>query len=326
MRERLTAAFDRFIDMQDKTDSEIVQFARDLEIDIAIDLGGYTQDARIEIFAQRIAPIQINYLGYPATSGASFIDYVIGDPVLIPPECERFYSEKIVRMPHSFQVNDTKRAISNKSMSRQTFGLPEHAFVFCCFNNNYKITPAIFDSWMNILSQTDDSVLWLLKNNSLVATNLRKEAEKRGIDADRLIFGGSLPHDEYLARYRHADLFLDTTPFNAGTTASDALWAGLPLITVSGEGFASRMAASLLHAIDLPELVTDTHHAYEALAVELAGNPVRMTEIRQRLAANRTVKPLFDTPLFARHIEAAYTEMHARHLQDLPPDHILVKP
>ena len=323
IRQRLTAAFDKFIDVRAYSDQAVAQLARELEVDIAIDLGGFTENCRTGIFALRAAPVQASYLGYLGTMGAEYMDYLIADDTIVPAEHRKYYSEKIVYLP-SYQANDSKRRISDKIYTRAELGLPRTGFVYCCFNNNYKITPETFSGWMRILQRVEGSVLLLYADNQFAADNLRREAAARGLDAARLIFGERLPVPEYLARYRTADLFLDTLPYNAGTTASDALWAGLPVLTRIGESFAGRVAASLLHAIHLPELITDTQEAYEALAVELATNPQWLAQIREKLARNRLVTPLFDTALFAQHIEAAYLQMYERHHAELPPEHIHV--
>jgi predicted O-linked N-acetylglucosamine transferase (SPINDLY family) len=325
MRARLEAGFDQFIDVWSKSERDIAELARQLEIDIAIDIAGLTGDSRTGIFARRAAPLQVNYLGYPGTMGASYMDYLIADRQLIPEEEKPHYAEHIVYLP-SFQANDSQRAISDKVFSREELGLPQDGFVFCCFNNSYKISPSTFDGWMRILKQVDASVLFLLAENELAATNLIREASQRGVGADRLVFGKRLATTDYLARYRTADLFLDTFPFNAGTTASDALWAGLPVLTVTGEALASRMAASLLSAIELPELITTTQEDYETLAIALALNPERLKAIRQKLERNRRSTLLFDTQSFTRHLEDAYGQMYERYHADLPPEHIYVEP
>jgi predicted O-linked N-acetylglucosamine transferase (SPINDLY family) len=301
-----------------------VNLARDLEVDIAIDLKGFTQFSRTNIFALRSAPIQVNYLGYPGTMGAEFIDYLIADMTLIPERHQRYYTEKIVYLPHTYLVNDSKRHISDKTFTRLEVGLPQEGFVFCCFNKNNKIVPDVFNCWMRVLKQVDGSVLWLFAENAKAASNLRKEAEFRGINPERLIFAKRIPLPDHLARHRLADLFLDTLPYNAHTTASDALWAGLPVLTRIGETFAGRVAASLLNAIGLTELITSTPQAYEALAIELATNPEKLAAIKHKLANNRLTTPLFDTQTFARHIEAAYTMMYERYQANLLPDHIYV--
>lgn len=326
MQGRIIKAFDRFIDVQAKSDREVAELSRTLGIDVAIDLGGHTQDFRLGIFSFRAAPIQVSYLGYPGTLGADYIDYLIADKILIPKESQAYYSEKIVYLPHSYQSNDKTRVIASTNLSKEELGLPKHAFVFCCFNNSFKITPPVFDAWVRILKEVDGSVLWLLEDNLTAVVNLRKEALRRGLDPGRLVFAKRMDLPEHLARHRAADLFLDTLPYNAHTTASDALWAGLPVLTCMGESFAGRVAASLLHAIGLPEMITETGADYEALAITLAKNPSRLEAIKDRLHSNRMRTPLFDTPLFARHIEAAYTKIYERYQTGLPPDHIFIDP
>ncbi|QWD77731.1 glycosyltransferase family 41 protein [Polynucleobacter sp. MWH-Svant-W18] len=324
MRQRLENSFDDFIEVGNKSDIEIAQLSRRLNIDIAIDLKGFTQDSRTRIFSYRPAPIQVNYLGYPSTMGADYIDYIIADQTLIPMLSEHSYSEKVVLLPHSYQSNDRKRVIAKRQFIRKELGFPDQGFIFCCFNNNYKIMPATFDGWMRILQAVEGSVLWLLQDNFWVVENLKKEAQNRGVDAERLVFANRLPPAEHLARHNQADLFLDTFPYNAHTTASDALWAGLPVLTMMGQSFASRVAASLLNAIDLPELITNTQEQYEALAIELARNPQKLTDIKLKLANNRLTTPLFDTPLFTKNLEAAYIKMYERYQADLQPEHISI--
>ncbi len=326
MRKRISVAFDNFIDVRDQSDKEVALLSRNLGIDIAIDLKGFTQDDRFGIFSYRAAPLQVSYLGYPGTVGAPYMDYLIADKTLIPLESQQHYAEKIVYLPHSYQVNDRNRKISEKTFSREELGLPETGFVYCCFNNNYKITPETFAIWMRILGQVQGSVLWLLEDNQAAAANLRKEAQNAGISPNRLVFAKRLPLPEHLARQRVADLFLDTLPYNAHTTASDALWAGLPVLTCTGEAFASRVAASLLNAIELPELVTHTKEDYETLAVELAVDPEKLKAIRHKLQHNRLTRPLFNTKSFTRYIENAYTRMMKRYQADLPPDQFYPEP
>jgi predicted O-linked N-acetylglucosamine transferase (SPINDLY family) len=324
MRARLLAAFDEFVDVRTKSDKEVAQTSRDLGIDIAVDLKGFTQDARPGIFAHRAAPIQVGYLGYPGTTGAPYMDYIIADHKLIPDGSRRGYSEKIAYLPNSYQANDRRRPIARHAPSREALGLPTTGFVWCCFNSTYKITPALFDLWMQLLRRTGGSVLWLLSDSEAATRNLRREAQARGVDAARLIFAPRLPLPDHLARHRTADLFLDTFPCNAHTTASDALWAGLPVLTRMGESFATRVAASLLNSIGLPELITTTPEQYEALAIELASHPARLDDIRRKLHGNRSTAPLFDTPLFTRHIEDAYLQMYERYQSGLEADHIRV--
>lgn len=325
MRQRLSAAFDRFLDVRDQQDRDIADLARSLEIDIAIDLKGFTTQARTGIFALHPAPIQVNYLGYPGTMGAPYIDYLIADPTLIPVEHQQYYSEKIAYLPDSYQVNDTQRKISKRQFSRIEAGLPDKGFVFCCFNNNYKITPVIFDIWMQLLKQTEGSVLWLLEGNAQAKQNLQHEAKRRGIEPERLVFAKRMDLPDHLARHQLADLFLDTFFCNAHTTASDALWAGLPVLTCMGDTFAGRVAASLLTAIGLPDLITRTHEEYQALALHLAKNPERVFLIRQQLAKNRITHPLFNSALFTRYIEDAFIQMRERHQQSLLPAHLYAR-
>jgi predicted O-linked N-acetylglucosamine transferase (SPINDLY family) len=325
MRQRVTAGFDHFFDVTQKSDPEVALMSRALGIDIAVDLKGYTQDARTGIFAQRCAPVQVNYLGYPGTMGAPFFDYIVADKVLIPPESQQHYSEKVVYLPHSYQVNDAKRKISDTLFTRQALGLPESGFVFCCFNNNYKILPTTFDAWMRLLKAVDGSVLWLFENNATAAHNLRQEAQARGVEPSRLVFAKHVQLEDHLARHRAADLFLDTLPCNAHTTTSDALWAGLPVLTLMGQTFAARVAASLLTAMDLPELITHTQEDYEARALELAQNPLQLARLKDKLERNRATSTLFNGQLFARHLEAAYVQMHKRHLSGERPELIEVQ-
>jgi predicted O-linked N-acetylglucosamine transferase (SPINDLY family) len=324
---RVASAFDHFVDVSNRSDKEIAILSRELGVDIAVDLKGYTEDARPGIFAFRAAPVQVSYLGYPGTLGADYMDYLVADKVLISDADKAFYSEKIVQMPHSYQVNDDSRQISERVFGRDELGLPEHAFVFACFNSNYKITPHTFAGWMRILKAVDGSVLWLFESNAAAKANLRKEAEKRGISGERLCFAERLPLAEHLARIRLADLFLDTLPYNAHTTTSDALWAGLPVLTQKGSAFAGRVAASLLAAIGLPELVAEDQASFEMRAIELATtHRETLDSIRLKLAENRLAAPLFDTALFAQHIEAAYRAMYARYCAGLAPDHFQVDP
>ena len=322
MSQRTSSAMDQFFDLRSLTDREAAELSRKLEVDIAVDLKGFTEDNRAGIFAERAAPIQVSYIGYPGTMSASYMDYLIADHTLIPEADRRYYSEKIIYLPDSYQVNDSLRAISEKPYARAGEGLPESAFVFCCFNQTYKISPSVFDSWMRILGRVEGSVLWLMEINPWAVENLRTEAARRGIDPQRLIFAKSLPVDEHLARQRLADLFLDTLPYNAHTTASDALWAGLPVLTRAGETFASRVAASLLRAVNLPELITTTESEYEELAVTLAHDPQRLQALRQHLQQNHLTAPLFDCKTYTRHLESAYSAIVERYLAGLPPDHI----
>jgi len=320
MRRRLVAAFDRFVDLRPLSYPHAAERIRRDGIDILIDLKGYTQNARTKILALRPAPIQVNFLGYPGTMGCDFIDYVIADSVCIPPDQDAFYREKVVRLPDCYQPNDTRRVIAEPSPTRSDCALPEQGFVFCSFNNSYKITPALFDIWMRLLTAVPGSVLWLLEANGWVEANLRREATARGVDPDRLVFSPRRPLADHLARHHCADLFLDTLPYNAHTTASDALWTGLPVLTCRGETFAGRVAASLLTAIGAPELITQTLAEYESMALRLASDPAALSAVREKIRRNRATAALFDTARYTRNIETTYERMWERHRSGLPAE------
>ena len=309
MRTRLMAAFERFVEVRRSSDAEVAKLLRAAEIDIAVDLKGYTGDSRPGILAHRPAPLQVNYLGYPGTLGAEYIDYILGDPIVTPEAHRACYAEKVVCLPDCYQVNDRLRRIAERTPTRTEAGLPERGFVFCSFNNNYKITPGVFDIWMRLLCQVEGSVLWLLEANPAAADNLRREAAARGVAPGRLVFAPRLALGDHLARHRLADLFLDTLPYNAHTTASDALWAGLPVLTRVGTTFAGRVAASLLTAVGLPELITDSSRQYEALALKFATDATLLQNVKDKLAGNRLTTPLFDADRFRCHLEEAYTTM-----------------
>ncbi len=325
MNLRIKRGVDHFHDVRTMSYKDTAMLARSVELDIAVDLGGYTANCRTGIFAMSAAPIQIGYIGYLGTMAADYMDYLIADQTIIPQENQKYYSEKIVYMPHSYQVNVSKLSASEASISRHELGLPSTGFVFCCFNNTFKITPATFDGWARILKQVDSSLLMIYISRESAKTNLTQEIALRGIDPNRLIFAEQLPIPEYLARYRLADLFLDTHPYNAGTTASDALRMGLPVLTCIGRSFASRVAASLLNAVNLPELITTTQEQYESLAIELATNPEKLKIIKDKLVDNLPTAPLYDAPLFTRHLESAYVTMYDRYQNGLEPDHIYVE-
>ena len=320
MRARIRATMDHFHECALMSDGAITAMARRAGIDIAVDLNGYTQDARLAPFAARLAPVQVSYLGYPGTVGADFLDYILADATVLPMDQQRFYDEKIIHLPDSYQANDDRRVIAPDTSSRAEAGLPADGFVYCCFNNAYKITPEIFASWMRILNAVPGSVLWLLANDSDSITRLRGAAEAQGVDATRLVFGASLPSARHLARHRIADLFLDTLPYNAHTTASDALWAGLPVLTQMGQAFAGRVAASLLNAVGLPEMITRDAAAYEALAIAIGRDAARAAALKAKLAAAIPTAPLFNTPRFTRHLEGAYRMMWQRHAAGLAPE------
>ncbi len=314
VRRRISHACDHFLDVRNSDDAEIAELIRRREIDIAVDLKGFTGNSRPNILSRRPAPIQVNYLGYPGTMGAPYIDYILADATIVPEDQFAFYSEKVIWLPDSYQVNDDKRLISEYTPERLACGLPEQAFVYCCFNNPFKLNPGMFDIWMRLLKATKGSVLWLFEGSSsssadICRKNLYREAETRGVAHDRLVFAAKTNLPDHLARHRLADLFLDTLPYNAHTTASDALWAGLPVVTCLGSTFAGRVSASLLNAARLPELIAHSLEDYEALALDLVRDPARLAAMRAKLARNREVCPLFDTRQFTRHIESAYREM-----------------
>ncbi len=323
-RNRLPAAFERFIDVRDRPDAEIATLIRDMEVDICIDLAGHTTDNRIGVFAARPAPVQVNYLGFPATMGVPHYDYIIGDRIVIPEESRARYAENVVYLPDCFQANDDRRPLPGEPPSRRQAGLPDEGFVFCCFNSGYKIGPEIFDVWMRLLRAVVGSVLWLVARDTATDDRLRNEAQQRGIDPGRLIFARPLPYPQHLARFQLADLFLDTIPYNGGATASDALWSGVPVVSCMGEAFASRMAASLLAAVGMSELAAANLDAYEALALKLAREPATLAVLKARLVTGRSTLPLFDTDRFTRALEAAYTEMWRRVQDGLPPAPIAV--
>jgi len=325
MSYRLRKGFDRFVDVQNMSDLEIAELARELEIDIAIDLSGLTQYSRTGIFSYRAAPIQVNWLGYPGTIGAQFIDYIVADRTIIPKSSQQFYIEKIVYLPDTYMVDDSKRVASSRIFTREECGLPENAFIFCCFNSEFKFNPQLLDSWTRILLEVDKSVLWISENNKYFRVNITAEFETRGIDPSRIIFAKRVElMADHLARYALADLFLDTHPYNAHTTAVDSLKAGVPVLTLIGESFASRVAASLLRSIGLPELITTTWAEYEALAIDLATHSERLGAIRGSLKKNRFTTALFNTPLFAKNLESAYIKMYERYEADLQVDHIYI--
>jgi predicted O-linked N-acetylglucosamine transferase (SPINDLY family) len=319
MRRRLANAFDRFVDVEDASFLEAAERIAADGVDILVDLKGYTKDARTQILAWRPAPIQVSYLGYPGTMGVPFMDYILVDDFVVPVEQQPFFSEKLVHLPGCYQVNDSRREIAPNTPSRAECGLPEQGFVFCDFNNSYMITPEMFTVWMELLKAVPGSVLWLLESNRFAPANLRHEAEARQVAAERLIFAPQMPLPEHLARHRLADLFLDTFPVNAHTTASDALWAGCPMLTMAGDTFVSRVAGSLLRTIGLPELVTNSLDEYQAMALRLTRDAGLLAGLRARLEANRKTSRLFDAGRFARGIEEAYRTMWEIYASGQPP-------
>lgn len=322
--DRIRMACDHYHDIVALEDEEATRVIRDMGIDIAVCLNGYTAGERNGIFARRAAPVQVNFLGFAATMGADFMDYIVLDHVLAPKGADKQYTEHVVRLPHTYQPSDTTRIISDRPMTRTEWGLPEHGFVFCSFNNNYKIQPDVFACWMRLLKQVEGSVLWLRKGQEEARDNLLAAAASHGVDAARLVFAGFADLPEHNARHRMADLFLDTFPYNAHTTANDALWSGLPVLTLAGQCYHARVAASLLHAIGLDELVTVTMDDYEAMALALARDPARLADITRRLRENRDISPLFDMPQWVRSLETAYEQMMARARSGQRPAPIIV--
>lgn len=318
-RARVEASFSRFIDITAMSDQGAADLLRELDIDIAVDLGGHTLGQRTGILARRPAPVQVNYLGLPATMGASYMDYLIADPFLVTEAEQAHYSEKLVWLGGGFQPNDNARDLRPTSRPRRDFGLPEQGLVFCCFNRNAKLNPACFEVWMRLLKAVPGSVLWLLAGNSAAEHNLRREAAQRGVDAGRLVFAGDVSYGDYLGRYAHADLFLDTLPFNGGTTVSDALSMGVPVLTCAGDSFAGRMAGSALTGLGLTELIATSLAEYETLALRLAGQPERLQALRAILHEHRTQHAFFDTDRYRRSLESAYERMWQRHCTGLPP-------
>ena len=325
MRKRISSSFDHFVDVRLKSDVDIVKLSRNFKIDIAIDLKGITTDARFGIFINRCAPIQISYLGFPGTSGTDLIDYIIAHKTLIPKENQKFFSEKIIYLPDSYQPNDYTKKMSKKVFTREELSLPKNAFVFCCFNQNYKITPNIFNIWMKILKKIEGSVLWLIKDSNEGANNLKKEANKRGINPDKIIFAKRMPISEHLARHKMADLFIDTFPYTAHTTCSDALWSGLPVITLMGQSFASRLSGTLLNAVGLNELIATTEKDYEDLIINLAKDSNQLKIIKNKLEKNKINQPIFNTKLYTKKIESAYKEIYKRYHSDLPLENIEIE-
>ena len=324
-RKRIEREADQFIDIATYTYSESAKRIHEDQIDILVDLIGYAANGRPEITAQRPAPVTVSFLGYPATTGADFVDYLVADRIVVPPGSEKWYAENLVFMPHCYQVNDHKQLIAEKTPTRGECGLPEEGFIFCCFNGSQKINREIFEIWMRILKTVPESVLWLYQSNRLAAKNLRREAEARSVEGSRLVFAESLPKPEHLARHRLAGLFIDTLIYNAHTTGTDALWTGLPIITLQGETFESRVAASLLTAVGMPELIMPDLETYEDTAIRLAKNPEELQAVREKLVKNRTTTPLFDTPRWARNWEKALKMIWEQYERGEEPGEIVVE-
>jgi len=323
-RNQIIEESDQFIDIRERSHIDTARSIYEEEVDILVDLKGHTKGARLGILACRPAPIQVHYLGYPGTTGADFIDYLITDRIVTPEDHAPYYNEKLVFLPHCYQVNDDQQEIASRNWNRDTLGLPNKGFVFSSFNLPYKIDPVMFDSWMQILQQVPNSALWLFGDNENAICNLRREAADRGVEPDRLVFAQKIEKAEHLLRLKWADLALDTRIVNGHTTTSDSLWAGVPVITLQGSHFASRVSSSLLHAVGLSELVTYRLEEYEKLAVQLASHPCELRAIRHKLNVNRLKTPLFDTARFVRNLEHAYSQMWRIFLEGRAPTQIEV--
>lgn len=321
-RERIESSFSNLINIHKIDDVEAAKIIEDQGIDILVNLNGYFGRERQQVFAMRPAPIQVNFLGFPGTIGADYIDYILADSTVIPEESRKFYTEKVIYLPNCYQPNDSKRIASERHCTKSEFDLPEDQFIFCCFSNNYKISPFIFNLWMKILGSTPNSLIWLLQDSEMAAENLRKEAARAGINPSRLHFAQRLPLAEHLSRHKLADLFLDTLPYTAHTTASDALWMNLPLLTLTGTTFPGRVATSLLKNLNLPELITETAEDYVNTAIEFAQNRVKLLEIKNKLSSNLNTGSLFNAEQFTKNLEHAYRVIFERHQNGLPPDHI----
>jgi protein O-GlcNAc transferase len=321
---RISNACTKFINVLTKSDSEIANLSRSLGIDIAIDFNGFSKNCRPNIFAYRSAKLQINYLAFPATMGSKYMDYIIADRVLIPENDQKFFTEKIIYLPNCYQVSDQKRLISKKKFLKKDFNLPEDSFIFCCFNNVIKISPEIFEVWMKILKNNTKSVLWLLSSNNKVINNLKAEAEKRGVNKKRLIFCERLPNEDHLARYKLADLFLDTIPYNAHTTANEALYCGIPVLTLIGNSFASRVGASILNALNMKELIAHSKIEYHDIATDICQDSSKIKSIKDKLSNNKETSTLFDTKLYVKNLELAYLEIYKKNKKNLKPENIYI--
>ena len=323
---RVKAGVDHYHDVRSLSDMSVVLLSRSEKIDIAVDLGGFTKNSRTQIFAMQAAPIQVNYLGYSGTMASDYMDYIIADHTIIPEDKKHHYSESIVYLPYSYMVTDSKIKKPKMQFTREDAGLPLKGFIFCCFNQHYKIAPATFMVWMRILKQVKGSILWLSEANSVIISNLKQEAIKNGVEGDRLIFAPRLAFKEdHLSRMQLADLFLDTLPYNAHTTCSDALQMGVPVLTCIGNSFTSRVAASLLNAVNLPELITKTQDQYESLAIQLSTNSQKFTSIKDKLVNNLSTAPLFNSPMFTQYMELAYIEMYEKYCNGIKPEGINIE-
>ena len=321
---RIKKTFNKFYNIKNLINSKVVSLAKKLKVDIAVDLNGYTRNSRIDIFSERFCPLQISFLGYPGTSGIKNMDYLIADKILIPEKYKKYYTEKIVYLPSCYQPSDSTRAIINKELTRDKFNLKNDQFVFCCFNNTQKINPKIFDSWAKILTKVNNSVIWLLENNNISHENLKQEAIIRDIDPERIVFCKRTSSKEHIKRYQLADLFLDTFPYGAHTTANEALFSGLPIVTIIGQSFQSRVCSSLLKTVGLKELITNSYEEYENLAVNIAKNPKKLQSLKDILKINIKDSPLFKSNFYTENLEKAYINIYERHNNNLEPEHIYI--
>jgi predicted O-linked N-acetylglucosamine transferase (SPINDLY family) len=323
MTKRISIAFDKFFDVKNISDQDVISQSKDLKIDVAIDLAGHTADNRTNIFVNRVAPIQINFLGHPGSAGP-YMDYIIADKNLIPDKNQKFYFEKIIYMPDCYQPHDSKKNIGNSNYGRTKFNLPESNFLYCCFNSVYKINPLIFNSWMRILKKTKNTALCLLEGNDSCKENLLTEASKRGIDANRIFFSPHVVYEDVFQRFKLCDLFLDTFPYSAHTTASEALSSGLPLLTITGESFQSRVSTSLLKNLNIPELITSNIEDYENFAICLANNPEKLKEIRKKLLSSINSSNTFNAKIYTKNLEKAYLQTYDNYYKNLAPENIYI--
>ena len=321
---RIKKTFNKFYNIKNLINSKVISLAKELKVDIAVDLNGYTRNSRIDIFSERFCPLQISFLGYPGTSGIKNMDYLIADKTLIPEKYKKYYTEKIIYLPSCYQPSDSTRSIINKELTRDKFNLKNDQFVFCCFNNTQKINPKIFDSWAKILTKVNNSVIWLLENNNISHENLKQEAINREIDLERIVFCKRTSSKEHLKRYQLADLFLDTFPYGAHTTANEALFSGLPIVTIIGQSFQSRVCSSLLKNVGLKELITNSYEEYENLAVNIAKNPKKLQSLKDILKINIKDSPLFKSNFYTENLEKAYINIYERHNNNLEPEHIYI--
>ena len=321
---RIKKSFNKFYNIKNLINSKVISLTKDLGVDIAIDLNGYTKNSRVDIFSERFCPLQISFLGYPGTSGIKNIDYLIADKNLIPEKNKKYYTEKIIYLPNCYQPSDSKRLVIDKKLTRKEFNIKNDQFVFCCFNTAHKINPKIFDSWASILRATNNSVIWLLKYNNISQKNLEQEAMLRKIDPERIIFCKKTSNQEHIKRFQLADLFLDTFPYGAHTTANEALFSGLPIVTIIGESFQSRVCSSLLSTVGLKELITNSYEEYENLAINIAKNPQKLQSIKDSLKMNIKNSPLFNSKFYTENLEKAYINIYERHNKNLEPEHIYI--